>query len=113
MAGVTVELPELVAVPRCDDDVACFCVVGHDSRHLRVRVHRQAAATPSDAFVPTVLPAPILGEGVNEKFASIVLSYRRVTTGVPSMNGNHDCKMTMLGPSSLGVQLAKPSLQPA
>ena|SRR5437763_1687415 len=27
---------------------------------------------------------------------SIVLSYRRDTTGVPSINGNHDCKMTML-----------------
>jgi len=46
--------------------------------------------------VRTVLPAPIRGEGVNEKFASIVLSYRRDTTGVPSINGNRDCKMTML-----------------
>ena len=27
---------------------------------------------------------------------SIVLSYRRHTTGVPSINGNQDCKMTML-----------------
>jgi len=68
--GVTVKLPELVTVPRCDDDVACSCDVGHDSRHLACPSSPPSLPPRrSDAFVPTVLPAPIRGEGVNEKFA--------------------------------------------
>ncbi len=86
-------------MPCCDDDVACFCIVGLIAAELRVRVHRQACRRALGQVMlscPPFCPLPIRGEGVNEKFASIVLSYRRDTTGVPSINGNQDCKMTML-----------------
>src|SRR6266481_3262443 len=45
---------------------------------------------------PVFCPLQFVERASMRNLRQIVLSYRRDTTGVPSINGNQDCKMTML-----------------
>src|SRR5437667_10596359 len=56
----------------------------------------RSARCTSDATVENPVLLCRFAMALSASAPSIALSYRRDTTDVPSFNGNHDCKMTML-----------------